>query len=75
MTLVTLILTLLACPTSSSGEACPTDVPLTDADMGCDCAGEVIDALPGCGDYVCTEDGAEVDGGCETAGCKGIDCG
>lgn len=73
-----LILTLLGCPTAPEGTAadCPTDRYLTDADMGCTCGADTLEALPGCGDVECTESGIEyLDLGCGTGGCKGVDCG
>lgn len=51
---------LLACLLAGCGSACPEGVPLTDADLPCGCAGQTVDALPGCGELVCTEDGADV---------------
>ncbi len=73
--LMCVLVFLAGCPTGS-GEDCPVGVPLGDADMGCECAGEIVDSLPGCGDLTCTDEGATLeDEGCDTAGCKGVDCG
>jgi hypothetical protein len=61
-----------------AGEACPEGVPLTDADMGCQCGTSTADALPGCGELQCNDGVLDVVGledGDDTAGDTSEGCG
>ena len=78
MLAITLILTLFGGPTAEEPAAgdCPKGAYLADADMGCACGPDTLEALRGCGDAQCTDEGLEyLDIGCDTGECKGVDCG
>ena len=56
-----ILITLGGC---ASGPACPTDRPLEDGDLTCECGGLEVDSLP-CETMYCTEDGTVIGaGGC-----------